>query len=156
MVWNYMKNYSKTIPHDENNESNDDESDESMEFFKEGMTGTNMINSLNYCLNYLLIKMGEVNDKYMIMFTNYLDNDSKVEVFSQMKRERNVTYIFVCKFREEFGEFNDVSKFFEGCGKDSEFVDFNNMKEIKNILARNITINEIVFPNEIYESTNNK
>ena len=156
MVWNYMKNYSKTIPHDEDNESNDDDSGESMEFFKEGMTGTNMINSLNYCLNYLLIKMGEVNDKYMIMFTNYLDNDSKVEVFSQMKRERNVTYIFVCKFREEFGEFNDVSKFFEGCGKDSEFVDFNNMKEIKNILERNITINEIVFPNEIYESTNNK
>ena len=152
MVWSYMQVYSTQKKHDnENNEeNNNDNSDESIELLKEGISDDNFINSLNYCLNYLLIKMKEINDKYIIIFTNFLEHNANLEIIDRMKRERNVTYIIVSKYNESFNELSNVISFFDGCGKDSEFVDFNNMKEIKNILARNITINEIVFSNEIY------
>ena len=152
MVWNYMQVYStqKKLDNENNEDNNNDNSDESIELLKEGMSDDTFINSLNYCLNYLLIKMKEINDKYMIIFTNFLEHNANLEIIDRMKRERNVTYIIVSKYNESFNELSNVISFFDGCGKDSEFVDFNNMKEIKNILARNITINEIVFSNEIY------
>ena len=41
----------------------------------EGMTVEEVISSINYCVNYLLVKMVENNEKYFIYFTNVFSTE---------------------------------------------------------------------------------
>ena len=120
----------------------------------EGMTVEEVISSINYCVNYLLVKMVENNEKYFIYFTNVFSTEENFKIFERMKKEKNINVIIVGKFYEGFEITTEISELIEECGKKSEFVDFGNMKRIKNIFSCSNTINDpVIFPNEIYEST---
>lgn len=119
-----------------------------------GMKNEEVIFSLNYCINYLLVKMVENNEKFFIYFTNVFQIEENFKIFEKMKKEKNVNFLIVGKFYEGFEITPDISELLEECGKKSEFIDFTNMKRIKNILSCSNTINDpITFPNEIYESS---
>ena len=129
------------------------------------MTIKEIISSINYCINYLLLKGVETNDKFLIYFTHLFSNDESNfyldeefrENFKKIKKDKNINFIIVGRFNQNSVFLKDkdnlISSVFHGFGDKSELVTSENMNVIKNILSCNNIINDnIIFPNEIYQS----
>ena len=130
------------------------------------MTLKEIIDSLNYCINYLLMKNNPDNENYVLYFTNlfsdeneenniYLNNRFKLHI-NRIKKDRTINFILVCRINNNIQ--NNIrdeivnNKILNGFGDKSEFINYDNMKKIKTLLSRNTIINDkIIFPNEIYQ-----
>ena len=123
-----------------------------------------IILSLNYCINYLLLKGVEKNEKFLLYFTHlfsrqdgyyYLNEDFLNEI-NNIKKDKNINLIIIGKYNSEsplfYDKSNIINNLFNGFGEKSEFVSSENMIKIKSILScNNITNENIIFPNEIYQ-----
>ena len=130
---------------------------------------TGLIKSISYIKNYLKIKEGIKNEKYIIVFTdlfNYFSiNDEEIEKkFENLPKDREIHFLLVGKNRmrntknekenssDEYDEKRLNEIIIEKFGDQSELIDFENMKKIKTILSNNNVIkDEIIYPNEIYK-----
>jgi hypothetical protein len=124
-----------------------------------------IIASINYCINYLLLKGVDTNEKFLIYFTHLFSNDESNyyldegfrENFTKIKKDKNVNFVIVGKFDQNSVFIKDkdnlISSVFNGFGDKSELVSSENMNIIKTILSCNNIINDnIIFPNEIFQS----
>ena len=138
--------------------SNDDSSDLNDIEEKNYNKLNGLITTINYLNNYSKIKEGIKNEKYIILFTDILninlENDEKIEKIHQdLKGDKEATFLLVgknLKLDEEdiIIENLILNKF----AKNSEIIEFENMKKIKTILSKNKVIrDEIIHPNEIYK-----
>ena len=129
-----------------------------------------LINSINYCLNYLKMKEISTNEKYFFYFSSnikefmtflsemsnqdYLNNlsyESNQKNKIQLQKEKIINFIVVGKFKPE-NEEEYKSILMEFFGAKSDVIPFDNMKKIKSILSSNTIINDnIIFPNEVYK-----
>ena len=129
-----------------------------------------LINSINYCLNYLKMKEISTNEKYFFYFSSnikefmtfltemssqdYLNNlsyESNHKSKIQLQLEKIINFIAVGKFKQE-NEEEYKSSLIEFFGEKSDIIPFDNMKKIKSILSSNTIINDnIIFPNEVYK-----
>ena len=130
------------------------------------MTLKEIIDSINYCINYLLMKNNPNNENYILYFTNlfsdeneenniYLNNRFKLHI-NRIKKDNAINFILICRINVNIQ--NNIrdeivnNKILSGFGDKSEFINYDNMKKIKTILSRNTIINDkIIFPNEIYQ-----
>jgi hypothetical protein len=130
------------------------------------MTLKEIIDSINYCINYLLMKNNPNNENYILYFTNlfsdeneenniYLNNRFKLHI-NRIKKDNAINFILICRINVNIQ--NNIrdeivnNKILNGFGDKSEFINYDNMKKIKTILSRNTIINDkIIFPNEIYQ-----
>ena len=130
------------------------------------MTLKEIIDSINYCINYLLMKNNPYNENYILYFTNlfsdeneenniYLNNRFKLHI-NRIKKDNAINFILICRINVNIQ--NNIrdeivnNKILNGFGDKSEFINYDNMKKIKTILSRNTIINDkIIFPNEIYQ-----
>ena len=151
----------------ENNEESESEyiSSNTTNDYNNYMTIKEIISSINYCINYLLLKGVDTNDKFLIYFTHLFSNDENNyylddgfrDNFKKIKKDKNIHFIIVGKFDQNSVFIKDkdnlISSIFHGFGDKSELVSSENMNVIKNILSCNTIINDnIIFPNEIYQS----
>ena len=151
----------------ENNDESESEyiSSNTSSDYNNYMTIKEIISSINYCINYLLLKGVETNDKFLIYFTHLFSNDESNfyldeefrENFKKIKKDKNINFIIVGRFNQNSVFLKDkdnlISSVFHGFGDKSELVTSENMNVIKNILSCNNIINDnIIFPNEIYQS----
>ena len=151
----------------ENNEESESEyiSSNTTNDYNNYMTIKEIISSINYCINYLLLKGVDTNDKFLIYFTHLFSNDENNyylddgfrDNFKKIKKDKNIHFIIVGKFDQNSVFIKDkdnlISSVFHGFGNKSELVSSENMNVIKNILSCNNIINDnIIFPNEIYQS----
>ena len=138
--------------------SNDDSSDLNDIEEKNCNKLNGLITTINYINNYSKIKEGIKNEKYIILFTDILninlENDEKIEkIHHNLKGDKEATFLLVgknLKLDEEdiIIENLILNKF----AKNSEIIEFENMKKIKTILSKNKVIrDEIIHPNEIYK-----
>ena len=129
------------------------------------MNLTQIISSLNYCINYLLLKGVENNEKFLLFFTNlfsrndeyYYISENFINEIRNIKKDKNINLIIVGKYKDDLPlareKSNIISNLFNGFGEKSEFVNSENMIKIKSILScNNITNEKIFFPNELYQS----
>ena len=124
-----------------------------------------LLKSINYARNYLKMKEGIKNEKYIILFTdlfNYfkvMDEDIGKK-FSSLVKDKEVHFLLVGKNsrrsdknekdEEEEKKLNEI--LMENFGDRSELIAFENMKKIKTILSSNNVIkDEVIYPNEIYK-----
>ncbi len=151
----------------ENNEESESEyiSSNTSNDYNNYMNIKDIISSINYCINYLLLKGVDTNEKFLIYFTHLFSNDESNyylddgfrENFKKIKKDKNIHFIIVGKFDQNSVFIKDkdnlISSVFHGFGNKSELVSSENMNVIKNILSCNNIINDnIIFPNEIYQS----
>ena len=128
-----------------------------------------LIKSVNYAKNYLKMKEGVKNEKYLMLFTdlfnNYKVTDEVIENnFQKLEGDYNIIFLLVGinktkdiqKDKNILIDDDDEEKLNEiinnKYGNKSEVIVFENMKKIKTILSSNQVIkDEIIFPNEIYK-----
>ena len=163
----------ESIPESKHNSFNDSSSDfnDNGDYINKGkIKMDDKIKSINYCISYLKMKEINVNEKYFIYFcTNikefmtfmtemrnqhYLNNlsyESNQKNKIYLKREKNINFLLVGKFRQESEE-DYKSYLLEFFDSKSDLIPFDNMKKIKSILSSNNNINyNIIFPNEVYK-----
>ena len=129
------------------------------------MNLTQIISSFNYCINYLLLKGVEKNEKFLLYFTNLFSRSDEYYYISEnftneiknIKKDKNINLIIIGKYKDDLplarDKSNIISNLFNGFGEKSEFVNSENMIKIKSILScNNITNEKIIFPNEFYQS----
>ena len=129
------------------------------------MNLTQIISSFNYCINYLLLKGVEKNEKFLLYFTNlfsrsdeyYYISENFINEIKNIKKDKNINLIIIGKYKDDLplarDKSNIISNLFNGFGEKSEFVNSENMIKIKSILScNNITNEKIIFPNEFYQS----
>ena len=129
-----------------------------------------LIYTINYSKNYLKIKEDNINEKYMILFTDifntYKISDEIISTnFDNLNKGKDITFLLVGKHKENIEINNNKNSLFnsdeeirisqilnEKYGEKSESIDFENMKKLKNFLSSNNVIkDEIIYPNEIYK-----
>ena len=82
---------------------------------------------------------------------NNLSYESNQKNKIYLKREKNINFLLVGKFRQESEE-DYKSSLLEFFDSKSDLIPFDNMKKIKSILSSNNNINDnIIFPNEVYK-----
>ena len=129
---------------------------------------TGLVEAMNYTNDYIKMKEGVKNERYIILFTDMfnikLNEDENIEKieknFANLKSEVGTTLLLVgknkkinpkkenCIFNEKKIEELILTKY----GEKSESINFENMKKIKTILSINYVIkDEIIYPNEIYK-----
>ena len=130
----------------------------------------NIINGLfktiNYINKYSKMKQGVKNEKYIILFTDFLnynfDNIEKLNIKTEnLEEDKDIIFLLVGENEktslEKEKDINNINyKYFEELilnkfGEKSELIYFENMKKIKTILSNNDVIKEeIIYPNEVY------
>ena len=163
----------ESFPESKHNSFNDSSSE-----FKDNGDYTNKrkvkiddkIKSINYCISYLKMKEINTNEKYFIFFCSnikefmtyltemknqhYLNNlsyESNQKNKISLKKEKDINFLLVGKFRHESEE-EYKSSLLEFFDSKSDLIPFDNMKKIKSILSSNNIINDnIIFPNEVYK-----
>jgi hypothetical protein len=124
-----------------------------------------LLKSINYARNYLKMKEGIKNEKYIILFTdlfNYfkITDEDVGKKFSTLAKDKEVQFLLVGKNtrrsnknekdEEEEKKLNEI--ILENYGDRSELIAFENMKKIKTIFSSNNVIkDEVIYPNEIYK-----
>ena len=124
-----------------------------------------LLKSINYARNYLKMKEGIKNEKYIILFTdlfNYfkITDEDVGKKFSTLVKDKEVQFLLVGKNtrrsnknekdEEEEKKLNEI--ILENYGDRSELIAFENMKKIKTIFSSNNVIkDEVIYPNEIYK-----
>ena len=149
--------------------SDDDSYDENDKKMKNLGIVSGLINSIKYTRNYLKMKEGVKNEKYIILFTDlfnyYRISDEEIEKkFENISRDREIQFLLVGKNKmrniknekdkmsEEEDEKRMIEIINEKFGDRSEIINFENMKKIQTILSSNNVIkDEIIYPNEIYK-----
>ena len=118
-----------------------------------------LVKTINYLCNYSKMKETTKNEKYIILFTDFLNmQPSEYEniqsIFEKLEGDKGIIFLIVGKNSNIVGKINKnldnliLNKF----GLNSEVIYYENMKTIKSILAKNIAIkDEIFYPNEIYK-----
>ena len=131
---------------------------------KEKING--LIKSINYLINYFNMKGSIKKDKYIILFSDIINNlliDSKEieEILINLIGDKKTVFLLVGKNKSSI--LNNNKKFFGNdkifeilvlsrFAESSEAIEFENMKKIKTILSNNSVIkDEIIYPNEIYK-----
>ena len=131
---------------------------------KEKING--LIKSINYLINYFNMKGSIKKDKYIILFSDIINNlliDSKEieEILINLIGDKKTVFLLVGKNKSSI--LNNNKKFFGNnkifeklvlsrFAESSEVIEFENMKKIKTILSNNSVIkDEIIYPNEIYK-----
>ena len=124
-----------------------------------------LVETINYLNVYLNIKESEINEKYIILFTDIFnmklnDNEKIEKIFKKLKRNENIIFLSVGKNKNSNIK-KDKNKIYdsflekiimEKFGEKSEIIYFENMKKIKSILSNNNLIKDvIIYPNEIYK-----
>ena len=155
-----------------NLDGNNMNEDSQEEFFEisEDENNYNKINGLFQAINYLnkysKMKESVKNDKYIILFTNFLNNNFneeekfKIEI-ENLEEDKDIIFLLVgenekASLKSEKNNNNINDKEFEKLilskyGEKSELIYFENMKKIKTILSSNSIIkDEIIYPNEVY------
>ena len=172
---NYLHN--EKIEFQSNNDDNfseprseeEDSFDEDDYRIKNNKIFTGLVKSIIYIKNYLKMKEGVKNEKYIILFTDLFNyfriTDMEVEKkFQNLTKDKEIHFLLVGqkkrrdanKDKENLVEESD-EKILSGIisekfGDKSELIDFENMKKIKTILSNNNVIkDEIIYPNEIYK-----
>ena len=155
---------------DGNNISKDSDSEEDSLKINEEKINFNIINGLfktiNYVNKYSKMKQGVKNEKYIILFTDFLnynfDNIEKLNIKTEnLEDDKDVIFLLVgenekTNLKIEKNNNNKINKKLEKLilnkfGEKSELIYFENMKRIKTILSNNTVIkDEIIYPNEIY------
>ena len=112
-----------------------------------------LLKSINYARNYLKMKEGVKNEKYIILFTdlfNYfkITDEDVGKKFSTLVKDKEVQFLLVGKNtrrsnknekdEEEEKKLNEI--ILENYGDRSELIAFENMKKIKTILSSNNVI----------------
>ena len=158
----YNESYKGSYASENESESLEDLSSEiskkSYSFYQ--MNLKEIISSLNYCINYLLLKGVEKNEKFLLYFTHlfsrqdgyyYLSEEFLNEI-KKIKKDKNINLIIIGKYNSEsplfYDKSNIINNLFNGFGEKSEFVSSENMIKIKSILYCNNIINKnIIFLN---------
>ena len=112
------------------------------------------------------MKQGVKNEKYIILFTDFLnynfDNIEKLNIKTEnLEDDKDVIFLLVGENEktnlEKKKDINNINnKYFEELilnkfGEKIELIYFENMKKIKTILSNNDVIKEeIIYPNEVY------
>ena len=126
-----------------------------------------IVKSINYMINYSKLKEKEINEKYIILFTDLfnmqiIDEEKIDKIFSNLKKDKRTTFLIVGKNKTFFSKKpkNDLDEkninleylILNLYRKKSEIIKFENMKKIKTILSNNNVIkDEIIYPNELYK-----
>ena len=150
-------------------ESENEESFDKDNKIKTGDYIKGLIDTINYTKTYLKIKEINEHEKYIILFTDifntYNITDEIINMnFNNLKEEKDITFLLVGKNKGNHVKINKsrifdsneekkmMKKIVEKFGDRSEFIDFENMKKIQNILSNNDVIkDEIIYTNEIYK-----
>ena len=115
------------------------------------------------------IKESIKNEKYIILFTDIFNtfkmNDKVIKNnFDKIKKEKEITFLLAGRNKEHEIKNNNNELFHldeetkisqlikEKYGERSELISYENMKKIKTMLSSNIVKDEIIYPNEIYNS----
>ena len=126
-----------------------------------------LVKTINYVNNYSSMKEKGKNEKYILLFTDFINLNFKdikqiEKNIESLIGNKDIIFLLIGKIKNKNLniEKNDtspnennlenliLSKFAEK----SELIYFENMKKIKDILTNNIVIkDEIIFPNEIYK-----
>ena len=125
-----------------------------------------LFKAINYLNKYSKIKESVKNDKYIILFTDFLNNNfNEAEKFlkeiENLEEDKDTIFLLVgenekTNLKIEKNNNNKINKKLEKLilnkfGEKSELIYFENMKRIKTILSNNTVIkDEIIYPNEIY------
>ena len=153
----------------DNEEDNDMEESsditEKIEKIKEKIKG--LIKSINYLINYSKMKGSIKKDKYIILFSDiinnlFIDSNDIEEILTNLTKDPKTVFLLVGKnnnssFLNSEKKFIGNDKKFEELifsyfAENSEVIEFENMKKIKTILSNNNALkDEIIFPNEIYK-----
>ena len=141
--------------------SNDNSSQESIKLLKKNETIENLVKVINYTNNYLKMKEGIKNEKYIIFFTDLFNaeiiKEEKVKKdLEKIDEDKNVIFILVGKNKSKCPDKNEdkqiMKLILDKFGEKSEIINFENMKKIKTILSSNNVIkDEIIYQNEIYK-----
>ena len=141
--------------------SNDNSSQESIKFLKKNETIENLVKVINYTNNYLKMKEGIKNEKYIIFFTDLFNaeiiKEEKIKKdLEKINEDKSVIFILVGKNKSKCKDKNEEKKIMElvldKFREKSDMINFENMKKIKTILSSNNVIkDEIIYPNEIYK-----
>ena len=129
-----------------------------------------LIESVNYCKNYIKMKGDAKNEKYIILFTdlfnNYKISDEPIfNNFIKLDEEKKIIFLLAGKNKSKdfqndknilIDEINEEKKMikiiYDKFDEKSEVIYFENMKKIKTILSSNNVIkDDIIYPNEIYK-----
>ena len=153
----------------DNEEDNDMEESsditEKIEKIKEKIKG--LIKSINYLINYSKMKGSIKKDKYIILFSDiinnlFIDSNDIEEILTNLTKDPKTVFLLVGKnnnssFLNSEKKFIGNDKKFEELifsyfAENSEVIEFENMKKIKTILSNNNALkDEIIFPNEVYK-----
>ena len=160
---------------DKNNYSEYSQEEESLEHINKKEIIFNkiegLIATLNYIKNYIKMKEGVKNEKYVILFTdifnsNSLHDEKFKKIIKKLKKNKEVIFLLVGKNKnKKLGQENNndisnnevteeediMNKIRNKFGEGSEIIFFENMIKIKTILPfNNVIKDEIIYPNEIY------
>ena len=129
--------------------------------------GCGLIEAVNYLNNYSKMKESIKNDKYFIIFTDFLNvefsDENRLEyLFEDLIGNKDVTLLLIGKANnlnliKDKKNLIDENKNIEDLflikfGDKSELIYIENMKQIKSILSNsNVIKDEIIYPNEIYK-----
>ena len=129
--------------------------------------GCGLIEAVNYLNNYSKMKESIKNDKYFIIFTDFLNvefnDENRLEyLFEDLVGNKDVTLLLIGKANnlnliKDKKNLIDENKNIEDLflikfGDKSELIYIENMKQIKSILSNsNVIKDEIIYPNEIYK-----
>ena len=148
-------------------DSNDNSLDLSEEEDKNYEKMNILITTINYVNNYSSMKEEGKNEKYIILFTDFINlNFPEIKQIEKnlenLIGNKDIIFLLIGKIKNKNlnNEINDISQndnYLENLilskfAEKSELIYFENMKKIKDILTNNIVIkDEIIFPNEIYK-----
>ena len=118
-----------------------------------------LLKSINYLIDYSKIKEGVKNEKYIIIFTDFLnitfnEEEQVKKVFEILERDDEVILLLIRKTTNLEINNNQILEnlFLSKFGEKSEIIGHENTKKIKEILSNNNIIrDEIIYPNEIYK-----
>ena len=126
-----------------------------------------LVKTINYINNYSKMKGEEKNEKYILLFTdiinlNFKDEEQIENYMENLIGDKDIIFLLIGKLKNKNlnNEKNNIilnDNYLENLilnkfGKNSEIIDFENMKKIKAILSNNNVIKDtIMYPNEIYK-----
>ena len=126
-----------------------------------------LVKTINYVNNYSSMKEKGKNEKYILLFTDFINLNFKdikqiEKNIESLIGNKDIIFLLIGKIKNKNlnNEINDISQndnYLENLilskfAEKSELIYFENMKKIKDILTNNIVIkDEIIFPNEIYK-----
>ena len=126
-----------------------------------------LVKTINYVNNYSSMKEKGKNEKYILLFTDFINLNFKdikqiEKNIESLIGNKDIIFLLIGKIKNKNLniEKNDTSQndnnlenlILSKFAEKSELIYFENMKKIKDILTNNIVIkDEIIFPNEIYK-----